>query len=273
MQTALITGGGSGIGRALVRLFARDGYRIVVFSLVQAELDALGEELAQSLPPERIHLFQQDLSQPGAAAQVAATCGEHGLEIDVLVNNAGFALWGQCVDQDAAKLNTMMQLNVVTVMELSQLFGRKMKARGRGRILNIGSTLGVSPVPISAVYGATKAFVNSFTVALAVELEPHGVHVCVAEPFLTKTNFLKYSLSNSPTTLSQAEQDKNISDADKIAQSPERVAKAAYDGLMKGKTIIMPGFIIRLLFWFNRVRPQKAVAKGFYKVFGKTFVS
>lgn len=273
MQTALITGGGSGIGRELVRLFAKDGYQIVVFSLVQAELDALGAELAQSLPAERFHLFQADLSQPGAAQRVVQLCSEHSLEIDVLVNNAGFALWGQYVEQDDAKLNSMMQLNMVAVAELSQLFGRKMKARGAGKILNIGSTLGVSPVPISALYGATKAFVNSFSVALAVELEPHGVHVSVAEPFLTKTNFLNYSLSHSPTKLTGEEQAKNIADADKIAQSPEKVAKAAYEGLMNGKTIIMPGFIIRLLFWFNRVRPQKAVAKGFYKVFGKNFVS
>lgn len=273
MQTVLITGGGSGIGRELVRLFAKDGSRIVVFSLVQAELDALAEELAQSLPDNQVHLFQADLSQPGAAAQVVAVCEAAGLEIDVLVNNAGFALWGECVEQDDAKLHTMMQLNAVAVTELSQLFGRKMKARGHGKILNVGSTLGVSPVPIAAVYGATKAYVNSFSVALAAELEPYSVQVSVVEPFLTKTNFLKYSLSNSPTSLSDTEQAKNIADADKIAQSPEKVAKAAYDGLMNGKTIIMPGFFIRVLFWFNRVRSQKAVAKGFYKVFGKSFVS
>ncbi|MEM1019863.1 MAG: SDR family NAD(P)-dependent oxidoreductase [Pseudomonadota bacterium] len=273
MKTALITGGGNGIGRELVRLFAKDGYRIVVFSLVQEELDALQAELVQSLPPEQVHLFQADLSQPGAGAHVVETCEEKGLEIDVLVNNAGFALWGECVEQEDGKVSNMMQLNVVAVAELSQLFGRKMKARGHGKILNIGSTLGVSPVPISAVYGATKAFVNSFTVALAVELAPYGVEVCVVEPFLTNTNFLKYSIGNSPTDLSEAEQDENIAKASKMAHAPDRVAREAYDGLMKGKTIIMPGPLIRLFFWVNRVRSQKAVAKVFYKAFGKGFVS
>ncbi|MEM9877858.1 MAG: SDR family NAD(P)-dependent oxidoreductase, partial [Pseudomonadota bacterium] len=192
---------------------------------------------------------------------------------DILVNNAGFALWGEVVEQDAEKLATMMQLNTITVAELSRLFGRKMKARGAGKILNVGSTLGVSPVPISAVYGATKAFVNSFTVALAVELAPYGVQVSCVEPFLTRTNFLNYSLSNSPTTLSKAEQAENIDKAGKFAHAPDRVAKEAFDGLMNGKTIIMPGLIIRLLFWFNRVRSQKAVAKTFHKAFGKEFVA
>jgi len=273
MKTALITGGGSGIGRELVRLFARDGYRIVVFSLVQEELDALGAELAQSLPPERIHLFQMDLSEPGAAAKVAQTCDAQGVEVDVLVNNAGFALWGEVVEQDAEKLHTMMHLNIIAVAELSRLFGQKMKARGTGRILNVGSTLGVSPVPISAVYGATKAFVNSFTVALAVELAPYGVEVSCVEPFLTTTNFLNYSLSNSPTSLSKEQRDENIAKTSKIAHSPEKVAREAYNGLMKGKTIIMPGPLIRLIFWVNRVRSQKAVAKVFHKAFGKDFVA
>ncbi|MEM1194663.1 MAG: SDR family oxidoreductase [Pseudomonadota bacterium] len=272
MKTALVTGGGSGIGREFVRLFARQNYQIVVFSLVQDELDALQTELERSLSPEHIHLFQLDLSRPNASADVVEVCEAKGLEIDILVNNAGFALWGECVEQDPDKLNAMMQLNIVALTELSQQFGRKMKARRGGKILNVGSTLGVSPVPVAAVYGATKAYVNSFSVALALELAPYGVEVCVVEPFLTKTNFLTYSLQNSPTRLDAQRQDESIARANKLAHSPEMVARAAYEGLMKGKTIIMPGALIRLIFWFNRVRSQKSVAKTFYKFFGKDYL-
>lgn len=272
MKTVLITGGGSGIGRELVRILAREGYQIVVFSLVQEELDALQTELEATLSSDHIHLYQADLSQPGAAAAVMEQCDKDGLEIDVLVNNAGFALWGECVEQEIGKLHAMMQLNIFAVTELSQLFGQRMKARGSGRILNIGSVLGISPVPLAAVYGATKSYVNSFSVALALELEPYGVQVSVIEPFLTNTNFMNYSLSHSPTPLDEEGCEQSIANSNKAGHSPEIVAQTAYDGLMKGKTIIMPSRMITLIFWLNRVRSQVSVARTFYKFFGKDYL-
>ena len=259
MKTALVTGGGSGIGRELVRLFARQGYQIVVFSLVQDEVDALQSGLERSLCPENIHLFQMDLSQPDAAARLLEVCEVNGLEIDILVNNAGFALWGECVEQDPKKLRSMLQLYIATLTELSQQLGQNMKARKGGKILNIGSTLGVSPVPVAAAYGATKAYVNSFSVALSLELAPYGVQVSVVEPFLTNTNFINYSLQNSPTKLDAQRKDESIAQANKLAHSPERVAQDAYQGLMTGKTIIMPGPLIRLIFL---VQPGKIAKVG-----------
>lgn len=264
MKTALITGGGSGIGLELVRLFAKDDYKIVVFSLDQNELDELKQELTAKLSHENIHLVQADLSLPNAAMQVLNYCDEKKLEIDVLVNNAGFALWGEVAEQNITIGNKLLQLNIVALTELSQVFGERMKSRGAGKILNIGSTMGISPVPLAALYASSKAYVNAFSVALAFELEPHGVEVSCIEPYLTKTKFMTTSMEHSTKTSGP---DYSVEEIEKAANahSATMVAEKAYAGLMKGEKVIMPGKIFHLIAWLMRTLPQIWVAKFFYK--------
>ncbi len=264
-QTVLITGGGSGIGKELVRLFANDGYDIVVFSLVQEELDQLREELGRS-SDEGVHLYQADLSLPGAAQAVFDQCQANGHDIDILVNNAGFAMFGEHVDQDLEPQHNMMRLNIIAVSELARVFGAAMKARGAGRILNIGSTLGIAPVPHGALYGASKAFVNSLSVALAHELEPYGVTVSCMEPYATNTNFF---VAAGEQSAGESEQSSDEIVEQIKAHDPKMVAQIAYAGLMAGKPIILPNFTFRRLSWLARALPTNYVAR----IMGNAFKS
>jgi uncharacterized protein len=157
----------------------------------------------------------------------------------------------------------MLMLNMITLAELSLLFGKDMKARGQGKILNIGSTTGISPVPLSAAYSASKAFVNSLSTSLAVELKPYGVQVSCMEPYLTKTKFIETCNAVSVRTTDAPPPD--IHQLEKTGHSVEMVGRYAYEGLKKGKTIILPGVFFVLLSMVMRALPQPLVAKVLYK--------
>jgi short-subunit dehydrogenase len=263
MKTALITGGGSGIGRELVRLFMKEDYSVIVFSLLQEELDDLAKELSTRYDEERFTLVQADLSLPDAAQKVFDWCEENDREVDVLVNNAGFSISGELVDQNLEAVHAMLMLNAVALTELSILFGKKMKTRGKGKILNIGSTTGISPVPLAAAYAASKAYVNSVSTSLAVELKPYGVQVSCMEPYLTRTKFMETCNAVSVRDADAPQPD--IAKQERTGHSVEMVARYAYNGLMKGKIVILPGFLFALLSFIMRVLPQPLVAKGLYK--------
>ena len=263
-KTVLITGGGSGIGRELVKLFIADGYSIIVFSLLEAELSDLKKELiALQYHEDQFTLVPFDLAQVNAAQNVFTWCENNDRTIDVLVNNAGFAISGEHVDQNINTLHTMLTLNMATVAELSLLFRQKMKQRGSGKILNIGSTTGISPVPLSAAYSASKAFINSLTVSLHVELAPYGIQVSCMEPYLTKTKFLstchEVSEKDSKETV-------DIKKQEKTGHSAARVASYAYQGLKANKAIILPGRLFHVLAFIMRVLPQTFIAKQLYKL-------
>lgn len=233
-ETVLITGAGSGIGRELARLFARDGATIVAASLVPEELESLKAELS---PRTAVVTIAIDLAQPGAASALVAECDTRGLEIDTLVNNAGFACFGDVVDEDLAKMSAMIALNVTTLSELSALYGARMKRRGRGAILNVGSTAGMMPATRLAAYCATKAYVNSFTYALAAELAPFGVTVTCLTPGATQTNFAK----TGGIEMFAGQSMLKAMFAEGRAGSPAAVARDAYAGLRAGKRQVLTG--------------------------------
>jgi short-subunit dehydrogenase len=264
MKTALITGGGSGIGRELVRLFAEDDYSVIVFSLLQEELDDLARELSAKYDEERFTLVQADLAQPNAAKEVFDWCAEHHRTVDVVVNNAGFSIAGEHVDQDIDSVHKMLMLNMITLTELSLLFGKEMKGRGHGKILNIGSTTGISLVPLGAAYAASKSFVNSLSISLAIELKPHGVQVSCMQPYLTKTKFVETSIAVSVRDPDAPPPE--IEEQEKTGHSVEMVAQYAYEGLKKGKTVILPGLFFVLLSMVIRALPQTLVAKVLYRM-------
>jgi len=156
-KTVLITGGAGGIGREFCKLFNADGYRIIVFSLLQDELDALGHDLKAQRKDVDYRGVQMDLSQPGAAEAIMQWLDQERIELDVLVNNVGFGMMGEHVEQDSKKLERMLTLNNILLSKLCMLVGQTMKARGRGKILNIGSLAGFCPMPFFAAYSASKA--------------------------------------------------------------------------------------------------------------------
>ncbi|MGE0385630.1 MAG: SDR family NAD(P)-dependent oxidoreductase [Gammaproteobacteria bacterium] len=252
-QAVLITGAGSGIGRELARLFAADGALVVAASLEPDELEALRSELRSR--GSDVVTIPIDLAQPGSAARLAAACDAQGLEIDTLVNNAGFACFQDVVDEDAGRIASMIALNVTTLTQLSALFGRRMKERRRGAILNVGSTAGMMPSTRMAAYCATKAYVNSFTYALAAELEPFGVTVTCLTPGATATNFAR----NGGIEAFQGRSIlKSLFERGK-AGSPVEVARAAIAGLRAGKRQVLVGKGALLASIASRLIRQSAI--------------
>ncbi|WP_139906143.1 SDR family NAD(P)-dependent oxidoreductase [Clostridium thermarum] len=229
-QVTLITGASSGIGCELAKVFAQSQHDLV---LVARRVDVL-QELAVELSKEhniRVYVIGMDLSEGGAAAKVYDRVKELNLEVDILVNNAGFGYVGLFHEEEQQKDTDMLQVNISALTELTKLFGREMAKRKEGRILNVASTGSYHPGPYTAVYYATKAYVLSFSEAIAEELRPFNVSVTALCPGATKTNFAK-----------RAGRRDNCA-----AMEPKLVAKAAYKALMKKKSVVVPGLANKLL--------------------------
>jgi uncharacterized protein len=186
-KVALVTGAGAGTGREYVRLLLGDGYQVIAVSLLDDELAALARDLDPG--DDRLVVKQADLCEPDSADKLLAWCDEHGYQVDVLINNAGFAVYGAPSEVDVHRVERMLMLNVVTSTKMSMLFGRRMKERGHGKILVMGSSAGYSPTVRFAAYAASKAYTNSFTVSLGAELEGSGVTVTDVAPGAFQSKF------------------------------------------------------------------------------------
>jgi short-subunit dehydrogenase len=258
-KTVVITGGAGGIGREFSKLFARDGYRVVVFGLLADELAALGEELAAINPAAEVLVHQIDLAQPDAAEKVAAWCANRSIVIDVLVNNVGFGLLGEHVEIDLARLEQMLMLNNLLLTKLTALVGRQMKARGGGHILVVSSMVGFSPSPLFAAYSGTKAFSLAFSIAIARELKPHGITVSCLCPGTTRTRFLQTAQTSSASA-------KGITRfVSAYTVTPEVVAAAGYRGLFAGKLIVVPNTFLWVQTVLLRCLPMRWVSWFVYR--------
>jgi short-subunit dehydrogenase len=187
-QTALVTGASSGIGAEFSRQLAAAGADVVLVARRADRLEGLAADLA-ARHGVTATAISADLAAQGASEKLAGELEGRGLTIDVLVNNAGFATHGAFVDEEPARIHDEMALNVVTVVELTRLLLPGMVARRRGIVVNVASTGAFQPVPTMAVYGATKAFVLSFTEALWGELDGSGVCALALCPGATETEF------------------------------------------------------------------------------------
>ena len=188
MKTALITGASSGIGKELARIHASKGGNLILVARRTEALEALKTEL-ESTYGIQVNTFTQDLTQAHAAKKVYDFVNHSGLEVDYLMNNAGFGGHGVFIDRPLDKDLEMIQLNVSALVELTHLFLQDMKERGYGKILNTASTAGFLPGPLQATYFATKAFVISFTEGLSYELRNSGITVTALCPGPVKTEF------------------------------------------------------------------------------------
>ncbi|WP_342806365.1 SDR family NAD(P)-dependent oxidoreductase [Alteromonas sp. M12] len=253
-KTLLITGGAGGIGGELTKLFARDGYRIIVVDLLKESLDNLGEELKNKFPLVEYRPLQMDLSQQNAAEAVFKWCNDEGLEVDVLVNNVGFGLLGEHVELDLGRIEKMLIVNNMLLTKLSHMFGKNMKLRGHGSILNVASLVAFSPSPFFSAYSATKAFTLAFSVSLARELGEYGVNVSCLCPGTTKTAFLQTAQDGH----------KSASGITKFVSAfmltPDIVAKAGYAGLQKNKMIVVPSTFLSIQAFFLRHLPMRFIS-------------
>jgi short-subunit dehydrogenase len=188
-STALITGSSGGIGEEFAVQMAKRGVNLILVARREEKLVELRNRLLETRPGLTIDIITADLSIPGSAADLAAQVKKLGREVDILVNNAGVGQHGEFVKQSVEANSAQIHLNCVTLVELTAMFLPAMTADRRGLIINVASTAGFQPTPGMAVYGATKAFVLSFTESLWQETKATGVRVFALCPGATETEF------------------------------------------------------------------------------------
>jgi len=247
-KTALITGASGGIGYELALLFARDGFDCILVARNQDKLQALATRLEREHRVKTL-VVAKDLSRASAVDEIYEEVTAASMAVDVLVNNAGFPVFGLFSETDLQDELEMLQVNVVALTALTKLLLKEMVERRAGRILNLASTAAFLPGPLMAVYYASKAYVLSFSQALANELQGTGVTVTALAPGPTRTGFQKRGVMED-SRLVQGQ----IADA-------ASVALAGYRGLMSGKTLVIPGFANKLIPWVGRLSPRGMVTR------------
>lgn len=254
MAYALVTGASGGIGLELAKLFAADRHDLVLVARSTDKLEAIAREFSAK-HGIRARVFTADLSDPSACDRLYEAVRAEGLVVDTLVNNAGFGGYGDFWQTDLEHETRMMNLNVVSLVRLTKLFLRDMVRERRGRVLNVASTAAFQPGPLMAIYYATKAFVLSFSEAIADEARGTGVTVTALCPGPTDTGFR-----------AAAGMKKSMLFSKHLNLPAGIVARQGYDGMKKGKTIVIPGFRNRLVATLVRFAPRKNVVRAVRKV-------
>jgi uncharacterized protein len=246
-KTALITGASSGLGVEFLKLYAQDGYDLILVARSKGRLEELAAEMKKAHKIET-HVVTSDLSQPGAAGTLFDELTKRKLTVDALVNNAGYGDYGFFSETSLEKELGMMQLNMVSLVHLTKLCLKGMKKRGTGEILNVASTAAFQPGPLMAVYYATKAFVLSFSEALGNELGGSGIRVSVLCPGPTDTGFVKAAAMEDSKLFKQG----GVMDA-------ATVARAGYRGVKSGCAVVIPGLRNKMLAQSVRFFPRSLI--------------
>lgn len=248
-KTALITGASSGLGYEFAQLFAQDRHNLILVARSEQKLTELANQLTGKCGIS-VKLIIKDLSAPSAAEEVFAEVQKSAMPVSFLVNNAGFATYGFFTETDLMAELQMMQVNMVTLTHLTKLFLPDMIRRQQGKILNVASTAAFQPGPLMTVYYATKAYVLSFSEALANELQGTGVTVTVLCPGPTTSGFQKRAAMEQSKLVSGQQ----IMDAKTVAQ-------IGYQGLMHNRVVVVPGLKNKLLTLSIRFMPRSLVTQ------------
>ncbi|HEY3235740.1 MAG TPA: SDR family oxidoreductase [Polyangiaceae bacterium] len=246
MATALITGASSGLGKELARLFAADRHDVVLVARRRPQLEALSSQLVQQ-HGITARVIACDLSSREGVDELLRQL--EGVEIDFLVNNAGFGSAGLFSESDAEREARMTELNVTAVVRLTRALLPAMLARRRGRILNVGSTAGFQPGAYMTTYYATKAFVNHFSQALSVELRGTGVTVTLSCPGPTNTEFVEVAGTGGSRLFHL------------VVASAAQVAREQYGAMQRGRVMIVHGLFNRFLIQIQRISPRAWVRR------------
>lgn len=247
--SALVTGASGGIGLELARILAREGHDLFLVARSLPELERFAVELRDQygITAEAI---RADLGDPAAPTELFDAIADRGVAIEILINNAGFGLAGRFDETDGRRELEMIQVNVAALTELTKLFLPGMVQRGTGRIMNVASTAAFQPGPLMAVYYATKAYVLSFTQAVAEEVRDSGVTLTALCPGPTHTGFANIAnmqgtrLFNSPLTM-----------------GARAVAEYGYRAMMRGDRVAIPGAFNRLGAFATRLAPRRLLTK------------
>lgn len=241
---ALVTGASSGLGVDFAEILAAEGYNIILTARRRERMEALKEELVAKYAVA-VEVIEQDLATPTAADELYAKVQERGIVVDVLINNAGYGVYGRFTQIEWGTESKMMQLDMVTLVHLTKLFSKDMVARNTGYILLIASIGAYQPTPTYATYAAAKSFVLSFGEALNYELKNTNVNITVLSPGITATEFLK--VSGQEATFYQ-----------RMAMMESRpVAEIGIRAMFRGKASIVPGFLNKLSAFSVRFIPRR----------------
>lgn len=247
-ETVLITGASSGIGRELARLFALDKSNLVLVARREDRLVELADMLKSEFGAD-VFILPVDLSKKTAPKQIFRRLRKEKIEVDVLVNSAGFGARGGVAELGADLQVDMVQVNLAALTHLTLLFLPGMLRRGRGGILNVGSLAGFQPGPNLAVYYATKAYVLSFTEALSEEITNPDIKITCLAPGPVRTEFGSKSDLEDSLLFKLSLMD------------VEPVAKAGYEGFRQGKVIVIPGIKQKVTPFLLRLTPRSLVRK------------
>ena len=245
-HTALITGASTGIGYELSKCFAADHHNLVLVARQEQRLQQIATEFTQQFGIT-VKIIAADLALPDTPQKIFAAVRNEALQIDYLVNNAGFGLGGKFAETDLATELGMIQVNIAAVVALTKLFLPEMVARKFGKVMNVASTAAFQPGPLMAIYCSTKAFELLFSEAIANELQGTGVTVTALCPGPTASEFQKRA---------QIENTRLVKHKVLGMMTAERVAKIGYQGFMRGKRIVIPGFLNKVGAHSTRLSPR-----------------
>jgi len=257
MATALITGASNGIGLELAKIHASKGDNLVLVARNKAKLDTLKVELKKKYSV-KILTIGKDLSEINAAQEVYETTTKQNIQVDYLINNAGFGDFGMFVETDWMKEQQMINLNINTLTHFTKLYLKDMVKRRNGKIMNVASTAAFQPGPTMAIYCATKAYVLSFSEAIANEVADKGVTVTALCPGATESGFQ-----------AAAAMGKSALVKGKKLPTSQEVAEYGFNAMMKGKTVAIHGFKNWILANSGRFSPRAMVVKISRKMLDK----
>ena len=254
-KTALITGASSGIGQELAKLFAQDGYNLVLVGRSEDTLDRLAEVFKSNYGTQQITVINKDLSEEDAAQDVYNQVKEQGITVNILVNDAGVSTYGKfATETEWEREKQIVHLNVLAATQMTKLFLKDMVERNEGRILQLASLVSITPFPLMAVYAATKAYIWNLTQSLINEIKDTEVTMTALMPNATATNFFREA--GAPKL--------NVED---MMDDPAMVAKDAYKALMKGEAKVIPGGLgNKAQEMLAYVSPQETLAAGMRKM-------
>lgn len=258
MKTALVTGASSGIGEAFAQALAKRQYNLILVARSQDKLEQLAQTLREAHNIQ-IEVIPQDLTEANASQTVFKAVSAQEMQVDLLINNAGFGDYGLFTQSSLSKQLEMIQLNITALTALTHLFLNPMQERREGGIINVSSIAGFQPLPYMSIYAATKAFVLSFSEALWAENQDTGVTITCACPGPTETEFFK--AANFSTSAMTESASNNYA-------SPEEVVKASLEAFDKKQANVVTGglpnqVIVNLPRFFPRETLVAAVAKQF----------
>jgi short-subunit dehydrogenase len=243
-KTALITGAASGIGEAFARELARRGMHLAVVGRSRDRLQALAEELVERHQTQ-VEIIVADLSLEGMASRIQSHVEGRGLQVHVLINSAGFGVHGHFETLDPQRDRQQVMVDVAAVVDLTHAFVPSMVVRGSGAIVNVASTAAFQPLPYMTVYGASKAFVLSFSEALAEEVRGRGVRVLALCPGATQTAF--FGVAGEDASIGRR-------------RTPQQVVSTGLQALETGQSVVVDGMINAVVAQAPRFLPRPLVA-------------